>query len=49
MQKHNGIIDLESEPGVRTTFYIELPEFSENPNINEAPRKAQTMTDRASS
>ncbi|MEZ5543453.1 MAG: PAS domain S-box protein [Pseudomonadota bacterium] len=27
VQKHNGVIDFESEPGVRTTFFIDLPEL----------------------
>lgn len=47
VHKHNGIIDFESEPGVRTTFFIELAEYRQQPAGKTKARREQPVTDPA--
>ncbi len=43
IQKHNGLIDVESEPGIGTTFIITFPPYfgSEEPNEADKYREAE--------
>lgn len=48
-QKHDGIIYIESQPGVRTTFIIELPEFRNTSGSSGLAGKAWAVPGHADS
>ncbi|HEX7715521.1 MAG TPA: MEDS domain-containing protein [Bacillota bacterium] len=45
IKKHGGYLEVESAPGIGTTFYILLPAINQELNLKESPRKIEAGGD----